>query len=782
MLKNQETNIVWIDKNIESEQNTLYKEELNILGYEKVHYFSQIDDSIIYIKGLSFQNTKIIINGNLFANFVIKFKSEISSIFVIPKIIIFTENKENFNELNKEQINDPFYTFGGIATSFDEIKLFLSNIESKKFIVEKIPEYTFEYIDKKEKLALQLFYKTLINFSDDNEVQLQQFTEEIYSKYCVPDGKKEVSEDLKMIIGQMKGMPIVNIPIELKSRYYARAYTVESDFYRDLNEDLRKNNKEKYLPLVKLFYESIKYKTFMLSSDIELYRGTKIKNDEIEKIPNYINTKIDNLPGAVVFSRTFLSFTKSREQAEKFLRNKNDNNDLSKALFILKKNKKIGYDLATHCDIETISVFPDEKEVLFLPFSPFEVLDINKEKFFDEEIYIIHLSYLDKKYVEYLENYQENIKLEKEKLIKEIEEKEKLIKEIEEKEKLIKEIEEKKNEEGNEEKKEEERKKEEQKEKEEKEKKLKEYQNILKTENLENFKFRKQIIESGLISEEDIRDLDKLLGLYKTYLKSLKKGKKYKSKANFITGEIDVYDDIYLKQKIKIINSFEVNGVDHYSIKGEDLWKYKNSKELKNSVQIKINGKKIDFCYSYRFKKKGIYKIEYSFTESLSKIDYLFSDCKLLTKLNLSNFDTSYAINMSGIFNGCTSLKELKLSNFKTENVFNMRRMFYGCKSLDSLDLSYFDTRKVTDMRDMFKNCILLISLDLSNFITKKVLNMSNMFNGCAKLANLNLANFEIRKVNVMWNMFHGCVSLKDKNIHNKSSKLLNELKNIKFM
>ena len=762
MLKNQETNIVWIDKNIESEQNTLYKEELNILGYEKVHYFSQIDDSIIYIKGLSFQNTKIIIKGNLFANFVIKFKSEISSIFVIPKIIIFTENKENFNELNKEQINDPFYTFGGIATSFDEIKLFLSNIESKKFIVEKIPEYTFEYIDKKEKLALQLFYKTLINFSDDNEVQLQQFTEEIYSKYCVPDGNKEVNEDLKIIIGQMMEMPIVNIPIELKSRYYARAYTVESDFYRDLNEDLRKNNKEKYLPLVKLFYESIKYKTFMLSSDIELYRGTKIKNDEIEKIPNYINTKIDNLPGAVVFSRTFLSFTKSREQAEKFLRNKNDNNDLSKALFILKKNKKIGYDLATHCDIETISVFPDEKEVLFLPFSPFEVLDINKEKFFDEEIYIIHLSYLDKKYVEYLENYQENMNLEKEKLIKEIEEKEKIIKEFEEK------------------KKEEERKKEEQKEKEEKEKKLKEYQNILKIENLIDFKFRKQLIESGLIDEEDIRDLDKLFGIYKIYLKSLNLwGGKYKSKASVITGEIDIYDDYYLKQEIKIINSFEVKGIDHCNIKDEDLWKYQNSKELKNSVQIKINGKKIDFCYSYRFKKKGIYKIEYIFAESLLRIDYLFSDCKLLTKLDLSNFDTSCAINMSGMFKGCTSLKELKLSNFKTDNVFNMRRMFYGCKSLNSLDLSYFNTRKVIDMSDMFKDCNSLISLNLSNFITKKVANMSNMFNGCSKLSNLNLANFEVRRVNVIWNMFKGCVSLKDKNIQNKSLKLLNELKNI---
>ena len=57
----------------------------------------------------------------------------------------------------------------------------------------------------------------------------------------------------------MLEMPLTNVPIELLTRYYARAYTVQSDFYGDLNQDLRKNNKDKYLPLVKLFYESIKY-------------------------------------------------------------------------------------------------------------------------------------------------------------------------------------------------------------------------------------------------------------------------------------------------------------------------------------------------------------------------------------------------------------------------------------------------------------------------------------------------------------------------------------------
>ena len=48
---------------------------------------------------------------------------------VAPKIIIFTKNKEKFIENNKEYQNNTniFYKFGGIVTTFDEIKKKLKN-------------------------------------------------------------------------------------------------------------------------------------------------------------------------------------------------------------------------------------------------------------------------------------------------------------------------------------------------------------------------------------------------------------------------------------------------------------------------------------------------------------------------------------------------------------------------------------------------------------------------------------------------------------------------------
>ena len=51
--------------------------------------------------------------------------------FFIPKIVVFTGNKNKFLEYNKDHkeymniINDPFYNFGKINESYDDIIEFL---------------------------------------------------------------------------------------------------------------------------------------------------------------------------------------------------------------------------------------------------------------------------------------------------------------------------------------------------------------------------------------------------------------------------------------------------------------------------------------------------------------------------------------------------------------------------------------------------------------------------------------------------------------------------------
>ena len=115
------------------------------------------------------------------------------------------------------------------------------------------------------------------------------------------------------------------------------------------------------------------------------------------------------LPAAIVFSKTFLSFSKDISVCNHFLSWKNNNNNLSKVRYILEKDDNIDYSLTTHSDIEKVPFSPGEKEVLFYPFSTFEVKDIYETNFGEEKIYEIKLLYLGK-YLKEIESDKELIK------------------------------------------------------------------------------------------------------------------------------------------------------------------------------------------------------------------------------------------------------------------------------------------------------------------------------------------------------------------------------------
>ena len=152
--------------------------------------------------------------------------------------------------------------------------------------------------------------------------------------------------------------------------------------------------------------------------------------------------------------------------------------------------------------------------------------------------------------------------------------------------------------------------------------------------------------------------------------------------------------------------------------------------------------------------------IEYLNTENVTNMSYMFSSCKALTSLNLSNFNTEKVTDMQGMFKECSNLTSLNLSNFNTENVTDMNGMFYGCTKLESLDLSNFNTAKVAKMNYMFFNCNALTSLDLTSFNTAEVTNMSYMFRLCYALTSLDLSNFNTAEVTNMSYMFMSCKAL----------------------
>ena len=693
--------IIWIDENIEDEEYKDYKKELKS-EYIQIDFFQNIESGINCLKKIEFEKTKIIISGKLYIHFITKFKDNIKDIYTIPKIIVLSKDEVKFIEDNKNYesiINNSYYNYGGIKTSFKEIKSFLkydianvrkldkltiesidfnNKLKEMKELFEEITamlngditkikkeensiQLTFEYIDCIEKLELPLFYKSLIDLTDIEKID--KYTEFIYTKYS------KTNRFIKDLLDDI--ISIQDIPIELLCKYYIRVYTIESDFYHDINTDLRNNKKENYLSFIKILYEGIKLKSIKLASDNMLYRGSLISLEEIAKIKNYLKNKLPKLPGAIVFSKSFLSFTKEKNIAETFLNRARENESLKKVFYILEKDDNLDYSLSTHGDIENISVFKKEKEVLFFPFSSFELKEIKEIEKNGSQIYEIKLLYLGK-YIKEIENDK----------------------------------------------------------------------NIVELENkIPDSQFRKQIVEIGLIREEDINNTKQLFNQFKRFKKNIDENNR-----TYVIHNTIKIDDFETNEDIRIINSYEEfyknsNKKEKYD---ENL---ENEKEIKKNIEIKINDKKIEFSYFYKFEREGEYIIEYTFKDPINKINHLFSECHNIIAIDLSKYNTHNVTNMKSLFHNCKSLTHLNLSNFDTENVVNMNNMFSDCLCLTKLNLSIFDTQNVIDMSYMFFNCESLAKLNLNGFNTDKVTNINWMFKYCDELFE---ENFETDNLKIL--------------------------------
>ena len=229
------------------------------------------------------------------------------------------------------------------------------------------------------------------------------------------------------------------------------------------------------------------------------------------------------------------------------------------------------------------------------------------------------------------------------------------------------------------------------------------------------------------------------------------------NKDNCILAEIFVKDDD-LNNDIRIINSYE-----EYMRKNSPSEKLEEKEKNEDEItkcEIEINNQSISFNYYHKFDKSGKYIIKYLFKNNLTKTNYMFGECELLTDIDLSNFNCQNVTNMSWMFGKCKSLSNINFTNINTRNVIDLSGMFYKCKSLGNINLTSFNTQNVINMASMFKKCESLSEINLNNFNTQNVNNMSGMFDGCSSLINLNISNFNTQKVKDMSGMLDSCKSL----------------------
>ena len=144
-------------------------------------------------------------------------------------------------------------------------------------------------------------------------------------------------------------------------------------------------------------------------------------------------------------------------------------------------------------------------------------------------------------------------------------------------------------------------------------------------------------------------------------------------------------------------------------------------------------------------------------TDKVTTMKEMFKDCNKLSTLSVGNYNTSKVTDMESVFANCNALTELSVSNWDTSSATTMNSMFLNCNNLATLNVTNFKTQNVTDMAHMFNGCNVLATIDVSNFNTSKVTNMESMFENCNAVTVLNVSNFNTNLVTDMSNMFHGC-------------------------
>ena len=172
-----------------------------------------------------------------------------------------------------------------------------------------------------------------------------------------------------------------------------RLYGLESDFYRDMNKYLsnHKNDFGIYNTFINILNYGL-YNKFLISNDeFPFYRGGSISKKEFKILEeNYKSNK-----KIYYSSKNFLSFSKSEDEAKKFLKivlDKN-NDSIFPTKFIIEKFENSS-NFMSNVEMRHYSGFANEQEVLFLPLSSFKIIKIDDDTFERKQIKIIKLNYV----------------------------------------------------------------------------------------------------------------------------------------------------------------------------------------------------------------------------------------------------------------------------------------------------------------------------------------------------------------------------------------------------
>ena len=383
--------------------NIIYYDE-NINFINSVHrdsdYFEKITSGA-FILCTNLDSLKLIKDEIIYKNKINNNKIEFNIIVTgskCEKIMIFLENKNN-KELNNYITNICIYCMkpekyqhlkikypkihDDIYKKRQDIVNFINKNSSENIVpypLTKLLTYE-EYIDKYKERHKKIseFYGDLNPETYENQIS---DIKDIIIKDSLNSELKQ--KDEKKVLEGFKTFDI-NKDLEKLNEITIQAYAGKY-IYKDLNRwllELKNNYESIYYFTSRLMYHlnsyALKKKMFYNNSKKILYRGIQIPYSNL--LP------YERARGKIIILTSFTSTSENKDIAYNFAKRKNFKDIYKKdllfsVLFIIKNIWEIGY-ISNGINIQNISEFKKEKEVLFQPFSFYyvEKVDINLSKY-----------------------------------------------------------------------------------------------------------------------------------------------------------------------------------------------------------------------------------------------------------------------------------------------------------------------------------------------------------------------------------------------------------------
>ena len=339
--------------------------------FECVHFHS-IEEAVDKLKKIDFEDTSIIIGEDLVSDFFQSMDENYKNFKVVLKILILGKDKAEI--LKKKTF--PFFNENYIYSTFEEIK--------NKLDLEFQPKrnvFLFDYFDNYGQLEYQIKIKTIVD-NKPTSFEINKLINYIYNINAQDKDKNKENNEIKEIMNQLYEN---NVPLKIIVKYMLKLASFDK-IINLINEKLISYIGNTYDNYIKLLYYGLTKFKFNSFVKEKLYLGTISKKREIEHGKNFLeNSK------CYCYNNGYLFFTLDENEAKQSMNKKvlEDSEDEVKVFFEIKSGNDLDLKYVSNVEFKEYSN-SKQKEILFFPYSSFEILKIDKI----DDYYKIVLGYI----------------------------------------------------------------------------------------------------------------------------------------------------------------------------------------------------------------------------------------------------------------------------------------------------------------------------------------------------------------------------------------------------